>query len=157
MSGELKHAVANMRTVQLRILFIVPATASHVFHGRLSGVGHNAADCRAPSGRAHIERTRIARELHDTLLQGFISASMHVHLAMGKLPEGSPAKPQLARALEVTEKVIEEGVTRFEVFVRRRVRSRTLNGPFEFPGNWALKTKLISASLWRAVHNRCIP
>ena len=27
------------------------------------------------------ERTRIARELHDTLLQGFVSASMQLHVA----------------------------------------------------------------------------
>ncbi len=55
------------------------------------------------------ERTRIAQELHDTLLQGFFSASMHVNVALEGLPEGSSVKPGLARALEIMRQVIEEG------------------------------------------------
>ena len=38
------------------------------------------------------ERTRIAQELHDTLLQGFLSASMQLHLAVDRMPEGSPER-----------------------------------------------------------------
>jgi signal transduction histidine kinase/ligand-binding sensor domain-containing protein len=55
------------------------------------------------------ERTRIAQELHDTLLQGFLSASMQVHVATDLLPESSPAKPTLTRALQLMGQVIEEG------------------------------------------------
>jgi len=55
------------------------------------------------------ERTRIAQELHDTLLQGFLSASMQVHVAAERLPENSTAKPTLARALELMRQVIDEG------------------------------------------------
>jgi signal transduction histidine kinase len=55
------------------------------------------------------ERTRIAQELHDTLLQGFLSASMHVHVAADRLPADSPAKPTLTRALQLMGQVIEEG------------------------------------------------
>jgi signal transduction histidine kinase len=55
------------------------------------------------------ERTRIAQELHDTLLQGFLSASMQVHLANDSLPADSAAKPTLTRALEVMGQVIDEG------------------------------------------------
>lgn len=55
------------------------------------------------------ERTRIAQELHDTLLQGFISASMHVHVAASRLPEDARAKKPLARAIELMAQVIEEG------------------------------------------------
>ncbi len=55
------------------------------------------------------ERTRIAQELHDTLLQGFLSASMQVHVAADRLPEDSSAKPILTRALELMRQVIEEG------------------------------------------------
>ena len=43
------------------------------------------------------ERTRIAQELHDTLLQGFLSSSMQVHVAADRLPEDSPSKPILER------------------------------------------------------------
>ena len=55
------------------------------------------------------ERTRIAQELHDTLLQGFISASMQVHVAAEGLPADSRQKPILSRALELMRQVIEEG------------------------------------------------
>jgi signal transduction histidine kinase len=55
------------------------------------------------------ERTRIAQELHDTLLQGFLSASMQVHVAADRLPADSQSKPTLTRALQLMSQVIEEG------------------------------------------------
>jgi signal transduction histidine kinase len=42
-------------------------------------------------------------------LQGFLSASMQVHVATDVLPENSPAKPTLTRALQLMGQVIEEG------------------------------------------------
>jgi len=55
------------------------------------------------------ERTRIAQELHDTLLQGILSASMQLHVANERLPMDSPAKPTVARVLELMDQVVEEG------------------------------------------------
>ena len=55
------------------------------------------------------ERTRIARELHDTLLQGFLSASMQLHVAADQLPPESIAKPRVVRVLELMGQVIDEG------------------------------------------------
>ena len=55
------------------------------------------------------ERTRIARELHDTLLQGFLSASMQLHVAADHLSEDSAAKPILTNVLGLISKVSEEG------------------------------------------------
>ncbi|HKY42624.1 MAG TPA: triple tyrosine motif-containing protein, partial [Pyrinomonadaceae bacterium] len=55
------------------------------------------------------ERTRIAQELHDTLLQGFLSASMQLDVAVDQLPEGSPARPRLVRVLDLMRQVIDEG------------------------------------------------
>jgi len=55
------------------------------------------------------ERTRIAQELHDTLLQGLLSMSMHLHVAMDQLPEGSPARATLSRVMELMGPAIEEG------------------------------------------------
>jgi signal transduction histidine kinase/sugar lactone lactonase YvrE len=55
------------------------------------------------------ERTRIAQELHDTLLQGFLSASMQVHVAADSLPDSAPAKATLTRALQLMRQVIDEG------------------------------------------------
>lgn len=55
------------------------------------------------------ERARIARELHDTLLQGFLGASMILHDAVDQMPADSPAKPSLSRALQMMYRVIDEG------------------------------------------------
>ena len=55
------------------------------------------------------ERTHIAQELHDTLLQGFVSASMQLHVAVDRLPEDSPAKSSLGRVLDMMRAVIDEG------------------------------------------------
>ena len=55
------------------------------------------------------ERTRIAQELHDTLLQGFLSASMQLHVAEDQLPADSPAKPLMNRILTLMSRVIDEG------------------------------------------------
>jgi signal transduction histidine kinase len=55
------------------------------------------------------ERTRIAQELHDTLLQGVLSASMQLDVAQDRLPDNSPAKPLLRRVLELMQQVTEEG------------------------------------------------
>lgn len=56
-----------------------------------------------------VERTRIAQELHDTLLQGFLSASMQLHVAAETLPADSPAKAELTRVLQLMRQVTEEG------------------------------------------------
>jgi ligand-binding sensor domain-containing protein/signal transduction histidine kinase len=55
------------------------------------------------------ERTRIARELHDTLLQGVLSASLQLDVAEDQLPEDSPTKPLLKRILQLMGAVTEEG------------------------------------------------
>jgi signal transduction histidine kinase/ligand-binding sensor domain-containing protein len=55
------------------------------------------------------ERTRIAQELHDTLLQGFLSASMHLHLAVEQLPEGSREQSSVNHVVELMRRVIDEG------------------------------------------------
>jgi signal transduction histidine kinase/ligand-binding sensor domain-containing protein len=55
------------------------------------------------------ERTRIAQELHDTLLQGFVSASMQLDVAEDQLPDDSPTKPALKRILQLMGRVTEEG------------------------------------------------
>jgi signal transduction histidine kinase len=55
------------------------------------------------------ERTRIAQDLHDTLLQGFLSASMQLHVTVDGLPSDSPAKPPLGRILQLMGQVIDEG------------------------------------------------
>jgi signal transduction histidine kinase len=55
------------------------------------------------------ERARIARELHDTLFQGFIGASMQLHNAVEQVPADSPCKHSLCRTLVLMQRVIDEG------------------------------------------------
>jgi len=55
------------------------------------------------------ERTRIAQDLHDTLLQSCISASLQLNLANRKLTTESEAKPLVTEVLELMKKVIDEG------------------------------------------------
>ncbi len=55
------------------------------------------------------ERTRIAQELHDSLLQGFVGVSMQLGVAVDQLPSDSPAKPKLNRIIKTIELVLEEG------------------------------------------------
>lgn len=66
------------------------------------------------------ERTRIAQELHDTLLQGVLSASMHLHVAVENLPADSPSKPSLNHIQQLMGQVIEDG--------RNAVQSLRSNG-----------------------------
>jgi signal transduction histidine kinase len=55
------------------------------------------------------ERTRIAQELHDTLLQTFQSASLHLGAALYGVAQDSPVKPQLDRILQIMRQGIAEG------------------------------------------------
>ena len=55
------------------------------------------------------ERMRITHELHDTLLQGFLSASMQLHAANELMASDSPAKRTVTNVLTLIGKVNEEG------------------------------------------------
>jgi signal transduction histidine kinase len=55
------------------------------------------------------ERTRIAQELHDTLFQGFVAASMHLHAAVDQLCSDCPEKQRLTNIAQMLERVVDEG------------------------------------------------
>jgi signal transduction histidine kinase len=55
------------------------------------------------------ERTRVTQELHDTLLQGVIGASMQLQVVLDQLPSDSPAQPGLNHVLRLMGQVVEEG------------------------------------------------
>jgi signal transduction histidine kinase/ligand-binding sensor domain-containing protein len=56
------------------------------------------------------ERTRMARELHDTLLQSFHGLMLHFQVVNKLLPEGK-AKAQLEKTMERADRAIAEGRT----------------------------------------------
>src|SRR5262249_48198039 len=55
------------------------------------------------------ERNRIAQELHDTLLQSFLSASFHLDALLQSAAAHSPVKTHLDRVLQIMRKGIAEG------------------------------------------------
>lgn len=94
------------------------------------------------------ERTRIAQELHDTLLQGFLSASMQLHVANDQIAPDSPAKPLVNRILELMASVIEEGRNSVRGLRSSRMNPPDLEKAFslirqEFPGHSQVDFRVI--------------
>ncbi len=54
------------------------------------------------------ERTRISQELHDTLLQGLLSASLQLSVANSQLSKDAPAKPLVERVFGMLRKMTQE-------------------------------------------------
>jgi len=61
------------------------------------------------------ERTRIARDLHDTFLQGFQGSALRLQAVAERLPEDSRERQRLENVLRGVDDILEEG--------RRRVQS----------------------------------
>jgi ligand-binding sensor domain-containing protein/signal transduction histidine kinase len=55
------------------------------------------------------ERTRIARELHDTVLQGLVSASLQLEVADRQIAGDATAKPLIQRVSQLMRQLIDEG------------------------------------------------
>ena len=55
------------------------------------------------------QRTRIAQELHDTLLQGFLGVSMQLHSAVDNLPAEYNEKQRFRDLLQLLDRVLEQG------------------------------------------------
>jgi signal transduction histidine kinase/ligand-binding sensor domain-containing protein len=55
------------------------------------------------------ERERIARELHDTILQGFYGVLLRFHAAIEQIPPGETTREVLGRVLDSAENIVNEG------------------------------------------------
>jgi signal transduction histidine kinase len=60
----------------------------------------------------HAERERIARDLHDTLLQGVQGLILRVHAAAAALPAEHPVVGRIDKALELGDEILLEGRNR---------------------------------------------
>ena len=69
----------------------------------------------------HNERERIARDLHDTLLQAIHGLVLKIHVVNQRLPESEPVRAQLDEALDRAEDILVEGRNRVSDL---RVRSK---------------------------------
>ena len=115
---ELPRAVANMRSVQSEIFLIVPITAiSTVLVAAFFGwaIARRILELRLEERVS--ERTRIARALHDTLLQSFHGLMLHLQIVDDLLPSGK-AKEKLEETLELADQAIAEGGTRCMTYDR---------------------------------------
>jgi len=72
------------------------------------------------------DRTRIAQDLHDTLLQGLLSASIQLHVADELLETSSAAKPLVRRVLQTMGQVVEEGRNAVQGLRATRAETRDL-------------------------------
>lgn len=101
------------------------------------------------------ERERIARELHDTLLQGVQGLVLKFQSASDDVPQGTPAREQLERALERAEDVVVEA--------RERVRSLRAGSTLDLAATLAdvadridpdhrIDTQIVSEGLVRPLH-----
>jgi len=79
-----------------------------------------SAQLHARLGERMSERERIARELHDTLLQGFQGLVLHFQAALDQIPDQEPARQTMKNALSQADQVLIEG--------RHRVRDLRAEG-----------------------------
>jgi signal transduction histidine kinase len=76
---------------------------------RLPGDGKSDLEQEIRLQERCTERARIQRELHDTLFQGFLGASMLLDVAVEHMSRDSPSLPALVRARRLVIQAIEEG------------------------------------------------
>jgi signal transduction histidine kinase/ligand-binding sensor domain-containing protein len=91
-----------------------------------------AAEIRARMEERLGERERIARELHDTLLQSVQGLILRFHAATKQIPPQEPARQSLENALDRADEVLVEG----------RERVHNLRAPAEWPSDLAEALRL---------------
>lgn len=93
----------------LFILLCVVALACALWALHLLNMRRVAANLRARLEARHEERERIARELHDTLLQGVQGLMLNFQAASQLIDEQHPARVRMERALDRADEVLAEG------------------------------------------------
>jgi signal transduction histidine kinase/ligand-binding sensor domain-containing protein len=71
-----------------------------------------SAEIHARAEERLYERERIARELHDTLLQGVQALILHFHAAAKQIPSSQPARKMIDDTLERADEILIEGRNR---------------------------------------------
>jgi ligand-binding sensor domain-containing protein/signal transduction histidine kinase len=104
-----------------------------------------------------VERERIARDLHDTLLQGVLGASMQLDLAEEHIDEGSTAKPLVRRTLQMLRQLTEEGRNtllglRSQDTAREDLTVALSRIPQEVPADTNVSFRVAAPAVPRALH-----
>jgi signal transduction histidine kinase len=114
--AEMTQAVATMGNMQSRALLIVPTTAIFtVVVAAFFGWSIARRIIALRIDERVQERTRIARELHDTLLQNVQGLMLKIDAIARRIPVADPARRDLEKTLDYADQVLAEG--------RDRVRS----------------------------------
>src|SRR5262244_3578390 len=126
-NGELTQAVLKMASVQRRILFIVPITAiSTFFIAAFFGWAITRRIVELRLEERVSERTRIARELHDTLLQSLHGLLFRFQAARNMLPRRTDeAMEVLDGAINRTEQAIAESRDAIQDLRSESIRHKT--------------------------------
>jgi len=95
-------------TFWFRLLCIV-ATVSILWMLYLIRLKQMEAEIRARIEERLGERERIARELHDTLLQGIQGLILRFHAVAERIPASEPARPMIEKALDRADEVLVQG------------------------------------------------
>lgn len=102
------------------------------------------------------ERARIAQELHDTLLQGFISTAMQLDMITETVGNDDPTKSKLDRVLQRMREVINEGRDAVQGLRARPAvddLAHTLaRGAEDLRGNQAVEIRLVVVGLPRPLN-----
>ena len=104
------------------VLLAAVAVLSWVIRLRIRSIAHQF---QARLAERVAERERIARELHDTLLQSLFGLTLRFHTAASRLPADDPAREALDEALKQSDRVMQEG--RERVLNLRGQRSDRIN------------------------------
>ena len=109
-SKELISALASMRNMQQRILLLVPVLA--IFTSCIAGffgwmITRRIVELRLEERNS--ERARIARDLHDTLLQSFQGVLLKFSAATYLIPERPDVQKKLESVCEQARQAITEG------------------------------------------------
>ena len=81
------------------------------------------SEIQARAAERLVERERIARELHDTLLQGFSGLALRFQAVLKQIPDRGPARQMMEKALDRVDEVLLEGRNRV-----RELRAETIHG-----------------------------
>jgi len=99
---------AYYQTLWFRVLFTL-AVAATLWCLYLLRLRQATAQIQARLGERMDERERIARELHDTLLQGFQGLMLRFQAVMEEIPDNQPARHKMEKVLERADEVLLEG------------------------------------------------
>ncbi|MBS7456870.1 sensor histidine kinase [Coralloluteibacterium stylophorae] len=96
------------QTAWFRVLCALLALAL-LWIAYLSRLRRVAAQVRVRMQERHMERERIARELHDTLLQGMHGLILRLHAAAQRLRADDPLRDELETTMDLAEQAMAEG------------------------------------------------